>query len=76
MARKPRILEAQVAAAVQAVKMTGHARELRQAQAVLLAHQGMSLEETGRIMGRSKATVGRMLAESRRRIEEPDRPRP
>ena len=77
MARKPRFLAAQVAATEQAVKMTGDARELRQAQAVLLsAHHGLSLEETGRIIGRSKATVGRMLAESRRRIEEPDRPRP
>ena len=75
MARKPRILAAQVAAALTAVKITGDARELRQAQAVLLAHHGLSLEETGRIIGRSRATVGRMLAESRRRIEEPDRPR-
>lgn len=77
MARKPRILAAQVAAAEQAVKMTGDTRELRQSQAVLLsAHHGLLLEETARIIGRSKATVGRMLAESRRRIEEADRPRP
>ena len=76
MAWKPRILTEQVAAAAQAVKMTGDARELRQAQAVLLAHHEMSLEETGKIIGRSRATVGRMLAESRRRIEEPDRQRP
>ncbi len=77
MARKPRILAAQVAAAEQAVKITGDARELRQAVAVLLlTHHGMSLEETGRVIGRSRATVGRMLAESGRRIEEPDRIRP
>ena len=77
MAGKPRILAAQVAAAERAVGTTGDARELRQAQAVLLpAQHGLSLEVTGRIIGRSKATVGRMLAESRRRIEEPDRPRP
>ncbi len=77
MARKPRILAAQVAAAERAVGMTSGARELREAQAVLLpAHHGLSLEATGRIIGRSKATVGRMLAESRRRVEEPDRSRP
>lgn len=77
MARKPRILAAQIAAAERAVRITGDARELRQAQAVLLpARHRLSLEETGRIIGRSKATVGRMLAESRRRVEEPDRPRP
>ena len=77
MARKPSILAAQVAAAEEAVKTTRDARELRQAQAVLLpVHHGLSLAETGRIIGRSKATVGRMLAESRRQVEESDRPRP
>ena len=77
MARKPRILAAQVAAAEQVVKVTRDAQELRQAQAVLLpVRHGLSLEETGRVTGRSKATVTRMLAESRRRIEEPSRPRP
>lgn len=77
MARKPRILARQVAAAERAVRSAGDARELREAQAVLLpALHGLSLEETGRITGRSKATVGRMLAESRRRVEEPERTRP
>ena len=77
MARKPSILAAQVAAAERVVKATRDARELRQALAVLLpAQHGLSLEETGRVTGRSKATVARMLAESRRRVEEPDRPRP
>jgi len=77
MARKPRILAAQVAAAEQAVRVAGDARELREALAVLLpALHGLSLQETGRVTGRSKATVGRMLAESRRRMEEPKRRRP
>lgn len=77
MARKPRIIAEQVATAEQVVRMTGDARELRQALAVLLpAHHGLSLEETGKIIGRSKATVGRMLAESKRRVKEPERPRP
>lgn len=77
MARKPRILAAQVAAAEQVVKVTGDARELRQAQAVLLPeYHGLSLEETGRVTGRSKATVARMLAASRRQAEAVGRPRP
>ena len=77
MARKPRILAAQVAVAEETVKTTRDAGELRQAQAVLLpVRHGLSLEETGEVIGRSKATVARMLAESRRQVEEPDRPRP
>ena len=65
MARKPRILAAQVAAAEQVVRVTRDARELRQAQAVLLpAQHGLSLAATGQVTGRSKATVTRMLAES------------
>ncbi len=77
MARKPIIIAEQVTAAEQVVKMTGDARELRQALAVLLpTHHGLSLEDTGKIIGRSKATVGRMLSESKRRVEEPERPRP
>lgn len=77
MARKPSLLAAQVAAAERMVKVARDARELRQAQAVLLpAQHGLSLEETGRVTGRSKATVARMLAESRRQVEEGGRPRP
>ena len=77
MARKPRILAAQVSAADQVVRVTRDARELRQAQAVLLpARHGLSLEETGQVTGRSKATVARMLAESKRQVEEKDRARP
>ena len=77
MARKPSIGAAQVAAAEEAVQTTRAARELRQAQAVLLpARHGLSLVETGGVIGRSKATVARMLAESRRQVEEADRPRP
>jgi transposase len=75
--RKPRILAAQVAVAEEVVKTTRDARELRQAQAVLLpVRHGLSLEETGGVIGRSKATVARMLVESRRQVEEADRPRP
>jgi acetylornithine deacetylase/succinyl-diaminopimelate desuccinylase-like protein len=77
MARKPRIFPAQVAAADQAVRVARDARALRQAQAVLLpVRHVLTLEETGRVIGRSKATVARMLAESRSHVEEADRPRP
>jgi transposase len=76
MTRKPSIPAERVAAAERVVRVTRDARELRQAQALLLpVRHGLSLEETGRVIGRSKATVARMLAESRRRVEAPDRPR-
>jgi transposase len=48
-------------AAEQAVKRARGARELREAQAVLLpALHGLSLEDTGRLIGRSRATVVRL----------------
>jgi len=76
MARKPKIGPAQVAAAEAMVKTARDARELRRAQAVLLAAQhGMSLQDTGRVIGRSKATVARMLADSRQELELADKPR-
>jgi len=69
MARKPRILATQVAAAEQVVRVTRDARELRQTQSVLLpARHGLSLAETGRVTARSKATVAWTLAESKRWI--------
>lgn len=77
MARKPGSMAAQVTTAEQVVKSSRDARELRRAQSVLLpAHHGLGLEETGRMIGRSRASVARMRAEFGQYFEEPDRPRP
>lgn len=77
MARKPSVQAAEVTAAEQVVKYTRDARVLRSAMAVLLAGvYGMSLRETGAAIGRSRATVTRILAESRPPVSQPDRPRP
>lgn len=77
MARKPIVVAAQVTAAEQVVKHSSDAQELRRALAVLLpAHHGLTLEETGRAIGRSRASVARMRVEFREGLEEPERPRP
>jgi transposase len=77
MARKAGDGAAQVAAAERVVRESRDVRELRRAQAVLLpAHHGLSLEETGRVVGRSWASVARMRSEFRSQVEEPNRPRP
>lgn len=77
MARKPRVVGAQVSAAEQVVKHSSDGRELRRALAVLLpAQHGLTLEETGRVIGRSRASVARMRTEFAQELEGPDRPRP
>ena len=77
MARKPIVVAAQVTAAEQLVKHSSDAQEMRRALAVLLpAQHGLTLEETGRAIGRSRASVARMRAEFGQGLEEPERPRP
>ena len=75
MARKPGRTEALLDAAAQAVKGAAGARELREAQAVLLpALHGLSLEDTGRLIGRSRATVVRLRGRFNRGVEHPEEP--
>lgn len=75
MARKPKGTAALVDAAEEAVKRASGARDLREAQAVLLpALHGLSLEQTGRLMGRSRATVVRLRGRFKRGVEQPEEP--
>ena len=75
MARKPTNIAALADAAEHAVKHADRARELREAQAVLLpALHGMSLEDTGRLIGRSRATVVRLRGRFKRGVARPEEP--
>jgi transposase len=77
MARKPRTVAAMVTAAEQVVRTTSDARELRRAQALLLPSvHGMTIADTARVIGRTKASVSRLRAEFCRQAEQPERPRP
>lgn len=77
MARKPKTAPALVASAEQMVRETTDTRELRRAQTVLLPGLlGLSLEETGQIIGRSKASVTRLRAQFRQASQEGKRDRP
>lgn len=73
MARKPSGTAALLDAAEQAVKRAGGARELREALAVLLpVLHGLSLEDTGRLIGRSRATVVRLRGRFKQGVEHPE----
>lgn len=75
MARKPKQASSAVAAAEQAVRQAQDGRALREAQAVLLpALHGLSLEDTGRLIGRSRATVVRLRSRFKRGVEQPEEP--
>ena len=75
MARKPKQASSAVAGAEQAVKQAQDGRALREAQAVLLpALHGMSLEDTGRLIGRSRATVVRLRSRFKRGVARPEEP--
>jgi transposase len=77
MARKPRSAAAAVTAAEQVVRTTGDARELRRALAVLLPSvHGLTIADTARVIGRTKASVSRLRAEFFRQAGQPERPRP
>lgn len=70
MARRPKSPSSLVAAAEQVVGRSTDGRELRRAQSMLLpAAMGLSLEQTGRAIGRSRSSVIRMRAEFRRTQE-------
>ncbi len=73
MARKPKHAAALVDAAEEAVKSALGARELREAQAVLLPGlHGLSLAQTGRLIGRSRASVTRLRSRFKRGVEHPE----
>ncbi len=73
MARKPKQAAALVNAAEEAVKSALGAREMREAQAVLLpALHGLSLAQTGRLIGRSRASVTRLRSRFKRGLEQPE----
>ena len=75
MARKPKHAAALADAAESMVRRASSARDLREAQAVLLpALHGLSLEQTGRLIGRSRASVTRLRARFKRGVEHPDEP--
>ena len=75
MARKPMRAKVLVDAAEQAVRRAQDGRALREAQAVLLpALHGLSLEDTGRLIGRSRATVVRLRGRFKRGAEHPEEP--
>jgi transposase len=77
MARKPQAAATVVKAAEGVARTTGDARELRRAQAVLLpAVYGLTIADSARVIGRSKASVMRLRAEFRQQVEQPQRPRP
>lgn len=76
MARKPKYAAALVDAAEKAVLRASGVRELREAQAVLLpALHGLSLQQTGRLIGRSRASVTRLRSRFKRGVEHPQEPR-
>ena len=66
MARPCQIDKMLVAEAQRLVRHTREADELRAAQAVLLPARGMTLEQTARFLGVSRATVPRLQARFRR----------
>lgn len=76
MARKIAAGSALIEAAEAVVRDTADAHELRKAQAVLLpAIFGLDLIATGRLIGRSRASVSRLQGEFRATVAGQERPR-